>query len=233
MPVFIIPGGGNLSVLTLSKLRDFLMEGIKREPSVVLIPTATSSPGNFDKILEHWKGVFHKVELVRIHRKVKDLPSFSEFRELVYASDLVFFTGGDQARIIRMFLKSEWLKVLQEGLKEGRFSIGGTSAGAAVLGQKCILKGNPAKLETVKISDGLNFLSGFVVDQHFKERKRFGRLFHACFLEGLNGVGVDEDTLGIFDSRGSLVRVLGGGFCWLFKDAGEGKICVTRKGEIQ
>ncbi|MEO0247673.1 MAG: cyanophycinase [candidate division WOR-3 bacterium] len=230
--MFIIPGGGNLSILTLNKLRDFLREAINREPSVVLIPTATASPENFDKILEHWKSVFHMVKLIKIHRKIKDLPSLSEFRESVYGADLVFFTGGDQARIIRMFLNSDWLKVLQEGLRESRFSIGGTSAGAAVLGDKCILKGNPAKLETVKISDGLNFLSGFVVDQHFKERKRFGRLIHACLAEGLHGVGVDEDTLGIFDFRGSLVKVLGSGFCWLFENAGNGKILLSRRLEI-
>ena len=74
----------------------------------------------------------------------------------------------------------------------------GTSAGASALSAVMIARGrarSPARLSAVRLSPGLGLLRGVIVDQHFRERDRFGRLLAAVLCNpSLLGFGLDEDT---------------------------------------
>ena len=102
----------------------------------------------------------------------------------------IFFTGGDQGRLMREIKWSKLSGLLKEAHKKG-VHIGGTSAGAAILSEKIIISGESEPV----IGDGLGLIKKYIVDQHFSSRNRKGRLKEAIKNTGLRGLGVDEDSM--------------------------------------
>ena len=144
----------------------------------------------------------------------------------------IWFTGGDQSRITRLLLDAKggetpMLTALRQRLGEGAV-IGGTSAGAAIMSDPMIIQGDtlaallPGEVgEPLRIGPGLGFLQGLVVDQHFGERARLGRLA-AVLVEESNplriGSGIDEDTALVLRTNAKQARVLVSGYV-TFMDA--------------
>jgi cyanophycinase len=144
-----------------------------------------------------------------------------------------WFTGGDQTRITGVLMRedgtaSPLLELVRAALAEGA-TVGGTSAGAAVMSDPMLAGGESftALLEPVAraygdqndqesgrlvLLPGLGFLPGALVDQHFDRKARLGRLVRAMAATG-QGVayGVDEDTALIVDVGSARARVLGSG----------------------
>lgn len=88
-------------------------------------------------------------------------------------------------------------KLLHKRLSEGMI-IGGTSAGAAMMPDMMIVEGdsetNP-RIEIVEMEPGMGFLPGVVIDQHFLQRGRIGRLLSAVTQQPvILGFGIDENT---------------------------------------
>jgi cyanophycinase len=109
----------------------------------------------------------------------------------------VFFTGGDQARITSVLKDTEIDQALHKRFSEG-IVIGGTSAGAAMMPDMMIVEGdgetNP-RVEIVTMEPGMAFLPGVVIDQHFAQRGRIGRLLSAVAQQPVVlGFGIDENT---------------------------------------
>lgn len=109
----------------------------------------------------------------------------------------IFFTGGDQLRITSLLGGTKFEKVLLKAYCTGAV-VAGTSAGAAVMGETMIIGGandESPKLTTVNMAPGMGLLSGVVIDQHFAQRGRIGRLLTAVAENpGRLGLGIDEDT---------------------------------------
>lgn len=112
-------------------------------------------------------------------------------------SRCVFMTGGDQLRITSILGGTRACAELLALYSAGG-TVMGTSAGASVMSSTMVVQGNdnePAGKCTLKMAPGLGFFSGAIVDQHFDQRGRFGRLL--CGVsenpEAL-GIGIDEDT---------------------------------------
>jgi cyanophycinase len=101
--------------------------------------------------------------------------------------------------------------------------LGGTSAGAAALSTVMIARGagqTAACLASVRMSPGLGFLRDIIVDQHFRERDRFGRLLAAVLCNpSMLGFGLDENTACVLDTTDS-VSVCGSGTLTIFDAAG-------------
>lgn len=126
----------------------------------------------------------------------------------------VFFTGGDQLRITSLLGDSPvYRKIVQ--LFDAGAILAGTSAGASAFSDTMIVSGSgsssPRIREDVVLSPGLGFVRDMVIDQHFAERGRIGRLLAVV---GQNprvlGVGIDENTA--IDLRpGREFRVIGDG----------------------
>jgi cyanophycinase len=112
-------------------------------------------------------------------------------------SKCVFFTGGDQLRITSILGGTRVNQELKS-LYLGGGIIMGTSAGASAMTSTMVVQGNdnePARKCTLKMAPGLGLLSGVMIDQHFDQRGRFGRLL--CGIAenpDVLGVGIDEDT---------------------------------------
>jgi cyanophycinase len=144
-----------------------------------------------------------------IHREDADDP---EILKIIEEATGAFFTGGDQARILEYIKGTKLDALLHQRHKEGMV-IGGTSAGAAMMPDLMIVEGdsetNP-RMDAVEMGEGMGFLHSVVIDQHFAQRGRLGRLISALLQQpGDLGFGIDEDTAIIVD--GDEFQVVGRG----------------------
>jgi cyanophycinase len=134
----------------------------------------------------------------------------------------VFFTGGDQLHVTSLIGGSE-MDLLLHQLYEQGVVIGGTSAGAAMMSNSMFVRGsgeeNP-RLENLQLGPGVEFLLGGMIDTHFSQRGRHGRLISAVaqYPHDL-GIGIDENT--------ALVVKDG-----IFEVLGEGAVTVIDAGEL-
>ena len=109
----------------------------------------------------------------------------------------VFFTGGNQLRITNLIGGTPVAKLIRERNAHG-MHVAGTSAGAAVLSEHMIAfgeEGGSPRAGSVGLSPGLGLTNRFIIDQHFRQRDRLGRLTTAlAFNPFAVGIGLDEDT---------------------------------------
>ena len=123
---------------------------------------------------------------------------------------VVFFTGGDQLRIVSQVGDSPLYQRIHDIYKDGG-TIAGTSAGASVMSETMMLSGaqdQSQKLGNLNMAPGFGLLKEVIIDQHFAERGRISRLVAAVAQNPRNlGVGIDENTAivvrdGYFDVMG-------------------------------
>ncbi len=127
---------------------------------------------------------------------------------------IIFMTGGDQKRLLALLGGTPLARAMHEALQRGA-CIAGTSAGASAMSEHMLVAGgNDDLLPTkglVEVAAGLGFLRRVVVDQHFSERRRLGRLLAVIAQNpDLLGVGIDEDTA-LVVTPGQCVEVVGEG----------------------
>ncbi len=114
------------------------------------------------------------------------------------AADVVMFTGGDQLRLTSILGGSRFHDIiLMKYLKED-FIYAGTSAGAAASSENMIYQGSSGEAllkGEIKTTQGLGFIENVIVDTHFVQRGRIGRLFQAVVNNPRTlGIGLGEDT---------------------------------------
>ena len=128
-------------------------------------------------------------------------------------ADGVYFSGGGQLKLVTTIGGTRFDARLRERHREG-LHVGGTSAGASALSAVMIAGGQgkrALRLSSVELSTGLGLLPGVIVDQHFRQRKRIGRLLAAVMRNpAMLGFGIDEGTAAEIDPAGR-VAVLGAG----------------------
>ena len=136
-------------------------------------------------------------------------------------ASVLFFTGGDQLRITSQMGGSPLLERIFE-LHDQGVAIVGTSAGAAAMSETMLIAGptNESRLTGLSMAPGLGLLEGVIVDSHFAERGRFGRLMGAVAQNPHNlGLGIDEDTA-IHVTNDEEFTVLGSGAVYVIDGTG-------------
>ncbi len=130
--------------------------------------------------------------------------------------DAVFFSGGDQLRITSQIGDTAIEQRIHEIFRNGGL-IAGTSAGASMMADTMLVKGQSAasfRIGEVRMAPGLGLLPNVIIDQHFAERGRIGRLIGAVSQNPrVLGIGIDEDTAIVV--QGSRFRVIGSGAVYL------------------
>ena len=125
----------------------------------------------------------------------------------------VFFTGGNQLRLTTLLGGTPVAKVIRARNAHG-VTVGGTSAGASILSEHMIAFGDDgasAISGSVRLAPGLGLTNRFVIDQHFRQRDRLGRLLTALAYNPFAvGIGLDEDTAA-FIGPDNTVEVEGSG----------------------
>jgi cyanophycinase len=125
----------------------------------------------------------------------------------------VFLTGGNQSRLTQVVAGTRLGDALANAHDRGAV-LAGTSAGASAMASHMVAYGQPGatpKNRMVQLSAGLGILHGLVIDQHFEQRGRYGRLLSLVAQSpSLLGIGVDEDTCAIVFADNTL-HVIGKG----------------------
>ncbi|MEG4941516.1 cyanophycinase [Microcoleus sp. F4-D5] len=178
-------------------LREFLRCAGGTKARIVVMTAATSLPG---EVGDNYIRVFERLgaEDVRVvdTQRPEDANN-PDYLEAIEQATGIFFTGGDQARIINCLKDTKLDAAMHKRYSEG-IIIGGTSAGAAMMPDMMIIEGdsetNP-RVDVVAMGPGMGFLPGVVIDQHFAQRGRLGRLVTALLLQpAVLGFGIDENT---------------------------------------
>jgi cyanophycinase len=133
--------------------------------------------------------------------------------DMLKAASIVFFTGGDQLKITSLLGGTPLYKVIKEIYKDGCVFVG-TSAGASVMSDTMIVAGSndeSPKKSTITMAPGLGLIKDVIIDQHFAQRGRVGRLLGAIAENPeCLGIGIDEDTAIEVSDKGYF-RALGSG----------------------
>lgn len=153
-----------------------------------------------------------RCEVVPISTR-EDASNTSVVKQLAEA-DGIFMTGGDQNILIQCLLGSPAAHAMHHAFRANGACISGTSAGAAVMSRQMLAQGNamlaPEK-DMVSMHTGLGFVANAIIDQHFSERQRLGRLLSALAQRPtMLGVGIDEDTALVIEPNQS-IEILGRG----------------------
>lgn len=192
----IIIGGaedktGNKTIL--KHVADF----VGQEGSLVILTTATEKPG---EVGDNYRMVFESLGINNIqvlNINTRDEANDNDNADIIRNCNGVFFTGGDQLRITSIIGGTKANDALKEVYSKG-IVIAGTSAGASVMSNTMIVEGQdntPARKCTLKMAPGLGLLEGAIIDQHFDQRGRMGRILCAVAENPyMLGIGIDEDT---------------------------------------
>lgn len=152
------------------------------------------------------------------------LSSPDECLEKIRNTNLVFFTGGSQNRLLRAFRGTKALELIRESHAKS-LSLAGTSAGTAIMSE-VMLTGDPDDPYDM----GFGFVNKMILDMHFIKRNREGRLLKALSDHpGLTGVGIDEST-GIIINDDESFRVIGVSAVMVY--SGSKKLTLTRGDEF-
>jgi cyanophycinase len=207
------------------KILEFVAKEVKRLRGTLVITTvATNLP---DELTNTYLPVFRDLGIHSDRIDVLDIRSREEayqeetLRKLEHAK-VIFFTGGDQLRITSQIGDSPIYRRLQELFTDGG-TIVGTSAGAAVLPETMLVSGpsdESSEVSALGMAPGLGLIHGVVIDSHFAQRGRMGRLLGAVAQNPKNlGLGIDEDTA-IIVEYGKHLRVLGSGAVYVVDGSG-------------
>ncbi len=210
---WIIPvGGGEKKVRTSTILQRLVELSGGDDARMVIIPTASE----LDTAGESTRDVFR--ELGAGHIEIVDLASRTECEDAGTLERLgnatgVFFTGGNQLRLSTTIGGTSAARLIRERNASG-VHVAGTSAGAAFICEHMIADGKTGatpKRGMVSLAPGLGLTNQVIIDQHFRERDRIGRLLTAISYNPFaTGIGVDEDTAA-FIGPDDRIEVFGSG----------------------
>lgn len=150
-----------------------------------------------------------------IHIEDRDEASLPSYIERIEDANAIFFSGGDQSKLSKILGETPLVEAISKRYYEDKnFLVAGTSAGAMVMSKIMIIQGgsHEAMLKNdTKTSPGFGLLEYCIIDTHFLNRCRFGRLTHAVISHpGQLGVGLGEDTALII-KNGEDAECLGSG----------------------
>jgi cyanophycinase len=166
------------------------------EADIVVIPTAS----RMHETGQRYEQVFRDIGAARV--TVMDFDTRRDCQEAgrlqrIGEATGIFFTGGNQLRLTTLLGGTPVAKVIRARNAAG-VTVGGTSAGASILSEHMIASGDEGSAMiagSVRLAPGLGLTNRFIIDQHFRQRDRLGRLLTALAYNPFAiGIGLDEDT---------------------------------------
>jgi cyanophycinase len=187
---------------------------------IAIIPTASAEPQtsgeNYVKLFREMGAA--QADWIRVEGRKDALGGHA--LELINNATGIFITGGDQSRLVELLTGTHVMEAVRDANARG-VVVAGTSAGASIVGAHMMVPGNGETGETaarkgmVDVVAGFGLLQDVIVDQHFSQRGRIGRLLTVFAANpGLLAVGLDEDTAVVIDAEAKL-ETLGSGMVTL------------------
>lgn len=181
---------------------------------VEVIVTASQIP---ELVGEEYIKAFNQLEVTNVNVldiRTREDAQNPEYLDRIRQADVVMFSGGDQLRLSSIFGGTEFLQILKKRYYNENFIVAGTSAGAAAASTNMIYRGQSSDALVkgeVQITAGLGFIDNVIIDTHFVQRGRIGRLFYAVASNpGILGIGLGEDA-GLLITEGSTMEAIGSG----------------------
>ena len=204
-------GGAEDKTGDMTVLRRVLAESGLKNPRVLVVTSATGYPADAAKNYGAAFGALgadcHFAHVGSAHQA--KLP---EHAKAAAKADIIFFTGGDQSRLMRILGGSAFMEAVVKREAAGGV-IAGTSAGAMAMSALMITSGNPARgmlKGEIGQGVGLGLAPKLVIDTHVGQRDRLSRLFNVVAgSPAKTGIALDEDTAIIL--RGGKAEVVGRG----------------------
>jgi cyanophycinase len=209
---YIIPiGGAEEKESNPSILRRFVELCGGKSARIAVVPTASQLADTGDRYVK----LFEELGV----RGARSLPfdarsdgSREDWLDALDRADGVYFTGGNQLRLSTNFGGTKASEQVRHMNQRG-VHVAGTSAGAAFLSEHMIAfgeEGPTPRADKVTLAPGLGLTNRVIVDQHFRQRGRLGRLLTALAYNPYQiGIGLDEDTAA-FIAPDDTIEVVGG-----------------------
>jgi len=167
-----------------------------RDADIVVVPTASRLADTGAR----YQDLFSRLEagsVSIIDFATREDGEREDYLKTLQAADGVFFTGGNQLRITTILGGTTAAKLIRARNASG-MHVAGTSAGASILSEHMIAfgkEGSSPRAGSVRLAPGLGLTNRFIIDQHFRQRDRLGRLVAALAYNPFAiGIGLDEDT---------------------------------------
>ena len=164
--------------------------------NVVIIPTASRQADTG----ERYERIFNDLgaaSAVALNFETREDGHRADWLQRIERASAIFFTGGNQLRLSTILGGTPAAKLIRGRNADG-VTVGGTSAGASILSEHMIAfgdEGSSPRADSVRLAPGLGLTNRFIIDQHFRQRDRLGRLVAAlAFNPFAVGIGLDEDT---------------------------------------
>ena len=210
---YVIPiGGAEERTGSMRVLRRFVKLCGGRRARIVIIPTASSLEDTGERYIEIFSkiGVADAVSLPIVERADAERREYIEHLDNATG---IFITGGNQLRLSTILGGTRVAQKVRR-LNAAGIHVAGTSAGAAIMPEHMIAGGSMGlspQADGVNLAPGLGLTNALIIDQHFSQRDRLGRLLTAVsYNPFMMGVGIDEDT-GIFIGPDQVFDVEGSG----------------------
>jgi cyanophycinase len=210
----MVIGGAEDKVNGCEILNAFFKSAGGKQAAIGIIPCASQDPSVVgDRYYQIFKGMGAlQVQILDI-RQPQECDE-ERWLQILAKCTGVFVTGGDQLRLRDLIGGSTFIASIKHRINSHQLVLAGTSAGAAIVGEKMIAGGSSGESPNqslVDLTDGLGIFPDLLVDQHFHNRNRMARLISAIAAHPDKlGIGIDEDTCAAFaDDR--VFEVLGKG----------------------
>jgi cyanophycinase len=196
----IVIGGAEDKVRDRVILNRFVSLAGGSDATIAVVSTA-SSLGQLAG--ERYRDVFLELGVRRVrplHAMTRAQSNDETFARAISDATGIFLTGGNQLRLSSTIGGTRLADAIMDRFQHGAV-VAGTSAGASAMSSHMIAfgaSGATPKQRMATIAAGLGVLPGVIVDQHFQQRNRLGRLLSLIAQNpSLLGLGVDEDTAGV------------------------------------
>jgi cyanophycinase len=195
----------------LRRVADVLQGG-----KLVVATVASHEPEGYFEAYTQAFGALNVTDLVELYVKERSDALAPDKLNLFDGAAGVFFTGGDQLRISSQLGDTPLEHRVREIYERGGV-VAGTSAGASMMSETMLVKGSSRESHRVgdlHLAAGLGLIRDVIIDQHFAERGRIGRLLGAVAQNPrVLGIGIDEDTAIVV--RGQEFEVIGSGAVYI------------------
>lgn len=185
---------------------------------LVLATVASHEPEGY---FETYQGAFGALGVTELYVQERAETLLPEKQALFDGAAGVFFSGGDQLRITSQMGDTPLEARVHQIFAAGGV-IAGTSAGASVMSETMLVRGSSSeshRIGDLHMAPGLGLIRDVMIDQHFGERGRIGRLLGAvAHNPRMLGIGIDEDTAIVVQGRS--FRVIGAGAVYVLDGAG-------------
>ena len=222
-PLMII-GGAEDKLRRPTILKEFVAASGGADARIAVIPTASALG---PEVVEVYDALFRRLgaaEVVAVRPENRADAHDPELVAALSGASGIFMTGGNQLKLSSIICGTPLGHAIVEARGRG-VVIGGTSAGASIQSSHMVafgVGGATPKQRMTQVAAGLGLLESTVIDQHFDQRNRYGRLLMIVSQSPqLLGLGVDEDTAAVVEDVDGheVLRVAGRGAVTIFDPA--------------